>query len=622
MKKGWEIKKLGEVCETGAGGTPLKTHKDYYEGGTIPWLLSGEVSQGEVFEATNFITEKGLKNSSAKLFPPNTVLVAMYGATAGQVGILRFEAATNQAVCGILPNDKTIPEYLFYCFLEKKEELVAQAVGGAQPNISQIKIKNTKIPLPPLPEQQRIVSILDEAFAVIAKAKANAEQNLKNAKELFESYLQGVFENGDWENKELGNLCFLITKGSSPKWQGIKYVDEPGILFVTSENVGEGKMLLNERKYVEEKFNLKDKKSILNKGDVLTNIVGASIGRTAIYDIDDVANINQAVCILRCNPELILNNYLMNLLNSPFLKKILHDNEVNTARANLSLGFFNKLEIPCPSLKQQQTIVRQLDALRAETQKLEALYQKKIEDLEELKKSVLQKAFSGELTSSTSTSVSVAKVIPFQKIQGISATDLQAGITAIALQQHSELNKHDSFGHVKAEKIVHLAEYVLNVDLERNPIKDAAGPNDFPHAMKVQSRAAKAGFYTVAKREADQETGYLYTQGRSINSLIQKTQNSLGERNELLSELLKLIVPMKTQQAEIVATVYAAWNNLILKRGEFADEDIVTEARENWREEKLKIPREKFFIALNWMREKSDLLIPKGNGKIVESKRK
>ena len=90
MKQGWELKKLGDVCETGAGGTPLKTHKDYYEGGTIPWLLSGEVSQGEIFEAKNFITDKGLKNSSAKMFPPNTVLVAMYGATAGQVGILRF----------------------------------------------------------------------------------------------------------------------------------------------------------------------------------------------------------------------------------------------------------------------------------------------------------------------------------------------------------------------------------------------------------------------------------------------------------------------------------------------------------------------------------------------------
>ena len=179
MKYGWQWKPLGEVCSTGSGGTPLKEKKEYYEGGTIPWLMSGEVSQGEVREATRFITQKGLDNSAAKIFPQDTVLVAMYGATAGQVGILRFEAATNQAVCGILPSKYFVPEFLFYLLLSKKEELVAQATGNAQPNISQIKIKNTSVPILPLPEQQRIVGILDEALEGIATAKANAEKNLQ-----------------------------------------------------------------------------------------------------------------------------------------------------------------------------------------------------------------------------------------------------------------------------------------------------------------------------------------------------------------------------------------------------------------------------------------------------------
>src|SRR5690606_11968248 len=115
-------------------------------------------------------------------------------------------------------------------------------------------------------------------------------------------------------------------------------------------------------------------------------------------------------------------------------------------------------------------------------------------------------------------------------------------------------------------------------------------------------------------------TGYIYTQGRSIDSLINKTQNCLEAKNEILATLLKLIIPMKTQQAEIVATVYAAWNNLIIQGAKFTDENIVTEARENWREEKLKIPREKFFKAIEWMR-KNELLIPKGNGKIVLPKK-
>jgi type I restriction enzyme S subunit len=189
----WEEKKLGEVCETGAGGTPLKTHKDYYEGGTIPWLLSGEVSQGEVFEARNFITEKGFKNSSAKLFPPNTVLVAMYGATAGQVGILRFEACTNQAVCGILPNKNFMAEFLYYKFLAAKELLVSQAVGGAQPNISQIKIKNTLIPILTIKQQQTIVHQLDALRAETQKLEAIYTQKLADLEELKKSLLQKAF---------------------------------------------------------------------------------------------------------------------------------------------------------------------------------------------------------------------------------------------------------------------------------------------------------------------------------------------------------------------------------------------------------------------------------------------
>ena len=114
MKAGWQKKPLGVVCKTGSGGTPLKSKKEFYENGTIPWLMSGEVSQGEIHHATRFITSKGLENSSARIFPVNTVLIAMYGATAGQVGILKFEASTNQAVCGVLPNDQFLPEFLYY----------------------------------------------------------------------------------------------------------------------------------------------------------------------------------------------------------------------------------------------------------------------------------------------------------------------------------------------------------------------------------------------------------------------------------------------------------------------------------------------------------------------------
>jgi len=396
MKLGWEMKKLGEVCETRAGGTPLKAHKDYYEGGTIPWLLSGEVSQGEIYEARNFITVKGLKNSSAKLFPPNSVLVAMYGATAGQVGILKFEACTNQAVCGILPNAKTIPEYIFYCFLSKKDELVSQAVGGAQPNISQLKIKNTKIPLPPLLEQQRIVSILDEAFAAIAKAKANAEENLRNAKEIFESYLQGVFKGkGEgWEEKTLGEIGKVSMCKRVFKDQTLPSGDIPFYKIGTFGKTPDAyisKMMYDE---------FRNKFSFPKEGDILVSASG-TIGRCVRYDGKPAYFQDSNIVWIDNDEKQVLNEYL-----NHFYSACKWHTTKGATISRLYNGNLRQIEIVFPKSKtDQQTIVQKLDTLSAETKKLEAIYQQKINDLEELKKSILQKAFNGELNTTKAAAV-------------------------------------------------------------------------------------------------------------------------------------------------------------------------------------------------------------------------
>ncbi|HOM68046.1 MAG TPA: restriction endonuclease subunit S, partial [Brevefilum fermentans] len=172
----WPLVKLGEVCETTSGGTPLRSITEYYEGGTIPWLRSGEVNRGYIEESELFITEMGLNNSSAKIFPINTVLVAMYGATAGQVGLLKFESSTNQAICGILPNDQYIPEFLYYFLLSKTEYFVEISGGGAQPNISQRIIKELLIPKPNISDQEKIVEALESERSVIELNKTLIER--------------------------------------------------------------------------------------------------------------------------------------------------------------------------------------------------------------------------------------------------------------------------------------------------------------------------------------------------------------------------------------------------------------------------------------------------------------
>jgi type I restriction enzyme M protein len=162
--------KIGELFKTSSGGTPQSNTSDYYNG-DILWFQSGELNKKDLFQSEKTITEFGLKNSSAKIFPTNTILVAMYGATAGQVSILRVEATTNQAICGIFPNEKIMPEFLYYFLASQDEELKALRVGGAQPNLTQEVIKQVKIPLPPLHIQEEIVAEMEEKENFIKQAK-------------------------------------------------------------------------------------------------------------------------------------------------------------------------------------------------------------------------------------------------------------------------------------------------------------------------------------------------------------------------------------------------------------------------------------------------------------------
>jgi len=403
VKAGWRAATLDEVCDEITDGSHFSP-KTTEEG--FPYVTVRDLDNDQIdFDNCRFVSKAAFKQLLANGCKPNKgdVLFSKDG-TVGKVALVDYDMDfVVLSSLAIIRPDKKLVDSAFLKYVLKSpaflEEAVGKKTGVALRRIILRNLKSITIPIPPLPEQQRIVGVLDEAFEGIATAKANAETNLQNARALFESHLQSVFSRrgAGWVNRKLGEMCERITKGSSPKWQGIAYVDEPGILFVTSENVGEYQILIEHPKYVEEKFNTKDKKSILQKGDVLSNIVGASIGRTAVFDRTDVANINQAVCLLRCEPDQLNNFFLTYLLNSPVFKQVLHDNEVDNARANLSLGFFSQLLVPTPPLSEQGKIVTALDSLREEAQRLESIYQQKLSALDALKESLLHQAFTGNL---------------------------------------------------------------------------------------------------------------------------------------------------------------------------------------------------------------------------------
>ncbi|HEG0589433.1 TPA: restriction endonuclease subunit S [Campylobacter coli] len=197
LPQGWEWKSLGEIANTSSGGTPSRNKKEYWENGNIKWLKSGELNDGYIDFIEENITEEAIKNSSAKIFQKGTLLIAMYGATAGKLGILNLDSTTNQAICAFLHKDKNIKfleKFLFYFLFFLRDKIIKDSFGGAQPNISQTYIKNLQIPLPPLKEQEQIASHLDELSSHVKNLKQNYQAQIKDLQELKNSLLDKAFK--------------------------------------------------------------------------------------------------------------------------------------------------------------------------------------------------------------------------------------------------------------------------------------------------------------------------------------------------------------------------------------------------------------------------------------------
>jgi len=306
----------------------------------------------------------------------------------------------NQRVGKLLDIDLSVVQvpYLKYILTSSSVNDYYKSLGrgGLQINIGKQDILNAKIPLPPLPEQQRIVAILDEVFAAIAQAKANAEQNLKNAKELFESYLQSVFENkGEgWEERTLGEVC-KVERGSSPR---------PIDKYFTNEDDGVNWIKIGDTKGVD-RYIYTTKQKITKEGALKSRLVevddfilsnSMSFGKP--YIMKTQGYIHDGWFVLRL-PKDIDTEFFWYLLASPYTMNQFISLAAGAIVKNISGDLVKRTVLPIPPLKEQQAIVQKLDALSAETKQLESIYQQKINDLDELKKSILQKAFAGELNT-------------------------------------------------------------------------------------------------------------------------------------------------------------------------------------------------------------------------------
>jgi len=396
--KGWEIKKLGDVCDVIGGGTPSKGNIKFYNG-NIYWATVRDMKGDYISETEHKITIDAVKQSSTNVISKGNVVIATRVGL-GKVCLIENDTAINQDLRGIVPKKKSEISigYLFQWLKSISHLIIEEGTGATVQGVKLPFIKDLPIPLPPLPEQQRIVAILDEAFAAIAKAKANAQQNLQNAKELFESYLQGVFENGNWETKTIQEVTKVIN-GYAFASRDFKSTNTIKSIKIT--NVGVKEFLEEADNYLPEKFKDTLKAVQVKEGNIVIaltrTIISAGLKVAVVPKSYDGALVNQRVAALVPNEKIINQRYLYNFFTTDGVAKYVLAHVNTLMQPNLSINDLKNLAVPCPSLKTQQTIVQKLDALSAETKKLGSIYQQKINDLEELKKSVLQKAFSGEL---------------------------------------------------------------------------------------------------------------------------------------------------------------------------------------------------------------------------------
>lgn len=385
MKQGWEEIKMVDACEIltcGVASTP--TYVDKQIG--VPFLSAQNVRDGEVvLEKYSFISKEFHQKLTSKNKPSKgDILYSRVGAKYGEAGVVEhsFEFSVYVSVTLIRPKRELLNNYFLKNYLNSPriKDLAKKSISSSGvPNLNVNSVRDFLVPIPPLPEQQRIVAILDEAFAAIAKAKANAEQNLKNAKELFESYLQEVFENKgeSWEAKTLGEVCEeLFAGGDVPKG--------------------------NSSKYETDEFRI----PIFSNGEKNKGLYGfTNISRVTKPSITISARGTIGYSEIRHSPfypaiRLIVVTPKNDIVSLHYLKYVIAGIDFKHSGSSipqLTVPMIKEYPISFPSLKQQQVIVQKLDALSLETKKLEAIYQQKINDLEELKKSVLQKAFSGEL---------------------------------------------------------------------------------------------------------------------------------------------------------------------------------------------------------------------------------
>ncbi|WP_299339191.1 restriction endonuclease subunit S [uncultured Psychroserpens sp.] len=492
-------KKVEDFADVITGGTPSRRVKEYWDDGTIPWLNSGELNQDIITYTRNYITEKGLKNSSARLMPADSVLIALTGSTTGKSAYLTFEACANQSVTGILPSVNHDSQYLYQFFKTQKEAIFRKAWGGAQPHISQKFVKEYKVPLPSLDEQKRIAKVLSDCEALIAKRK----ESIALLDELLKSTFLEMF--GDPVRNEKGWDLKTIEEFSKKEKHSIKrgpfggalkkeiFVNDGYLVYeqyhALNNDFTFARYYIDEKKYKElEAFSIKP-------GDIIISCSGVNLGRLAIIpDNSKKGIINQALLKVTLNQKLMSNIMFVHIFTNPHFKQKFFGNVRGSGVPNFPpMSSFKRFKFICPPKELQNKFVGIVDKI----ENIKHLYQTHLQELENLYGSLSQKAFKGELD--------VSKVDIFNYPDKSQSTNYTTTVKETQDNHTSKLDslnvemildkiikndiKKELFGLNEIEEILRLKKININNSLIKDFLRKSMSDNSIEQKYSGETRS-------------------------------------------------------------------------------------------------------------------------------------
>ncbi len=392
MKNNWQTKKLGQICSVGAGNSaPQK--KDFFTSGKYPFFRTSDIGRthiGHISESSDCLNEKGIKG--LKLFQKGTILIPKSGASTflNHRVVMDIDGYVSSHLATIKTDEKILNNNFLFYFLQmiKAQDLIQD---HKYPSLNLPVIENIEILLPDLDGQNRIVKILDSVFEKLEKVKQNTESNLQNSKDLFEIYLESIFINPNttWKNKTLQDVCVIESKLVDPRRKG----------FLDLVHVGAGNIETRSEKLVDLKTSEEER---LISGKFLFDNSMVLYSKIRPYLIKVVRPSFNGLCSADIYPlvpkrEIITKDFLFFVLRSQAFTDYAIKGSARAGMPKVNRDHLFAYSFYLPSSEDQKSIVNKLDLLSEQTKKLESIYKKKLLAIEELKKSILHKAFGGEL---------------------------------------------------------------------------------------------------------------------------------------------------------------------------------------------------------------------------------